>query len=141
MTVSGPEPVVREAIGVSSGVAIGTAFVIEPRVSHLYEPLHPAVLRLLEQIVVRAQEHGVPVSLCGEAASDPLTAMVFLGYGIDELSMTPSSVPVIKSLIRSLPASDARQILAHAMELRTAQEVEEFALEQLMAHLPEGYEG
>ncbi len=108
-------------------------------VSHLYEPLHPAVLRLLEQIVVRAHDRGVSVSLCGEAASDPLTALVFLGYGLDELSMTPSSVPVIKNLIRNVPASDARQVLAHVMELRTAQEVEEFALEQLMAHLPDGH--
>ena len=108
-------------------------------VAHLYEPLHPAVLRLLEQIVVKAHERGIPVSLCGEAASDPLTALVFLGYGIDELSMTPSSVPVIKQLIRRVPAEDARQLLAHVMELRTAQEVEEFALERLVAHFPDGH--
>ncbi len=107
-------------------------------VGHLYEPLHPAVLRLLEQVVSRARERGVPVSLCGEAASDPLTAMVFLGYGIDELSMTPSSVPVIKRLIRKVPARDTRQLLAQAMEFRTAQEVEELALERLMAHFPDG---
>jgi phosphotransferase system enzyme I (PtsI) len=108
-------------------------------VAHLYEPLHPAVLRLLEQIVVKAHERGIPVSLCGEAASDPLTALVFLGYGIDELSMTPSSVPVIKQLIRRVPAEDARQLLAHVMELRTAQEVEKFALERLVAHFPDGH--
>ena len=107
-------------------------------VGHLYEPLHPAVLRLLEQVVSSAHDRGVPVSLCGEAASDPLTAMVFLGYGIDELSMTPSSVPVIKRLIRKVPARDARQLLAQAMEFRTAQEVEELALERLMAHFPDG---
>ncbi len=107
-------------------------------VAHLYEPLHPAVLRLLEQVVNGAHERGIPVSLCGEAASDPLTAMVFLGYGIDELSMTPSSVPVIKKLIRRVPAQDARQLLAHAMELRTAQEVEMLALERLMTHFPDG---
>jgi phosphotransferase system enzyme I (PtsI) len=108
-------------------------------VAHLYEPLHPAVLRLLEQIVVKAHERGIPVSLCGEAASDPLTALVFLGYGIDELSMTPSSVPVIKQLIRRVPAEDARQLLAYVMELRTAQEVEKFALERLVAHFPDGH--
>ena len=108
-------------------------------VAHLYEPLHPAVLRLLEQVVDRAHERGIPVSLCGEAASDPLTALVFLGYGIDELSMTPSSVPIIKQLIRRVPAEDARQLLASAMQLRTAQEVEEFALERLVAHFPDGF--
>ncbi len=107
-------------------------------VAHLYEPLHPAVLRLLEQVVEKAHARGIPVSLCGEAASDPLTAMVFLGYGIDELSMAPSSVPVIKQLIRRVPAQDARQVLAHAMKLPTAQEVEELALERLKEHFPDG---
>lgn len=108
-------------------------------VSHLYEPLHPAVLRLLDQVVRVAREAGIPVSLCGETASDPLTAMVYLGLCIDEFSMSPSSIPVIRKLVRNVPHVEMRRILTRSLQLRTAREVEEFALEQLMAHFPDGF--
>lgn len=108
-------------------------------VAHLYEPLHPAVLRLVEQVVRAARQAEIPVTLCGEAASDPLTAMVYLGFGIDELSMSPAAIPVIKGLVRRLPFAEAHAVLALAMELPTAREVEELALERLMAHFPDGF--
>jgi phosphotransferase system enzyme I (PtsI) len=108
-------------------------------VAHLYEPLHPGVLRILESVIREARAYEVPVSLCGEVASDPLTAMVLIGLGIDELSMAPVSIPVIKSLVRCLPATEAREIARRALEMRTAREVEEFALNELMAHFPDGF--
>jgi len=108
-------------------------------VAHLYEPLHPGVLRILYCVATTARAHSVPVSVCGEVAADPLTAMVLLGLGFDELSMTPGSIPVIRSLVRSLPLAEAQLIAAHALTLPTAREVEEFALGQLMAHFPDGF--
>jgi len=108
-------------------------------VAHLYEPLHPGILRILDWVATTARAHSVPVSLCGEVAADPLTAMVLLGLGFDELSMTPGSIPVIRSLVRELPMAEAKLIAAHALTLPTAREVEEFALEQLMAHFPDGF--
>lgn len=108
-------------------------------VAHLYEPLHPAVLRLLQCVVDAAREASIPVTLCGETASDPLTAMVYLGLGIEELSMSPASIPVIKGLVRRLPFTEAREVLARAIELPTGREVEELALERLMAHFPDGF--
>lgn len=108
-------------------------------VAHLYEPLHPAVLRALERITEAAREAAIPVTLCGETAADPLTAMVYLGFGIRELSMSPVAVPVIKGVLRQLPLAEARETLQAAMGLATAREVEALALERLMAHFPDGF--
>jgi phosphotransferase system enzyme I (PtsI) len=108
-------------------------------VSQLHNPLHPAVLRLLDQIVRAARARSIPLTICGETAADPLTAMVLLGFGIEELSMVPSAIPVIRNMIRRVKLEEARQALTLAMELRTAREVEELALEHLMAHFPDGF--
>ena len=108
-------------------------------VAHLYEPLHPAVLRVLRDVVGAARQQGIPVSMCGEMAADPLTAMVLLGFGIDELSMNAVAIPLIKNVVRKVKRSEAERILGHALELKTAREVEEFCLEQLMVLFPDGF--
>jgi phosphotransferase system enzyme I (PtsI) len=108
-------------------------------VAHLYEPLHPGVLRVLNSIATTARARAIPFSVCGEVAADPLTAMVMIGLGYNELSMTPGSIPVIKNLVQRLPVEDAREAAAHALTLRTAREVEEFALQRLMAHFPDDF--
>jgi phosphotransferase system enzyme I (PtsI) len=108
-------------------------------VAHLYEPLHPAVLRVLRDLMTMAREGGVPVTMCGEMASDPLTAMMLLGFGMDQLSMNAVAIPLIKNVIRKVKQVDTEWILKRALQLRTAREVEEFALEQQMALFPEGF--
>ncbi|NKB90060.1 MAG: phosphoenolpyruvate--protein phosphotransferase [Acidobacteria bacterium] len=108
-------------------------------VADLYEPLHPGVLRVLNAIATTAREREIPLCLCGEVAADPLTAMVMIGLGYEDLSMAPGSIPVIKNLVRHLPGGDARRIAREALALRTAAEVEEFALAELMAHLPDDF--
>jgi phosphotransferase system enzyme I (PtsI) len=108
-------------------------------VAHLYEPLHPAVLRVLRDLVAMARDGGVPMSMCGEMASDPLTAMMLLGFGLEELSMNAVAIPLIKNVIRKVKQADAEWILKRALRFRTAREVEEFALEQQMSLFPEGF--
>ncbi len=110
-------------------------------VAHLYEPLHPAVLRVLRDLMTMARDGGVPVSMCGEMASDPLTAMVLLGFGMEELSMNAVAIPLIKNVIRKVKQADTEWILQRALQLRTAREVEEFMLEQQVALFPEGFLG
>lgn len=107
-------------------------------VADMYQPLHPAVLRLLDHMVRAAQGCGVPLSICGEVAADPLTALVLLGLGVQELSMVPGSLAVIRNLIRSVPLEEARELVAAALRARTAAEVEELALARLVAHFPDG---
>lgn len=85
-------------------------------VAYLYEPFHPAVLRMLERIVQAAAGAGIQVSLCGEMASDPRYVPVLLGLGLRELSVNPVTLPAVKKAIRKLNAADAtllaEQVLA-----------------------------
>ena len=93
------------------------------KVASLYEPLHPAVLNAIAATVQAAQRAGKRVSMCGEMASDPLCTLLLLGLGLDELSMEPFFVPVIKRLIRSLSYTDAHSLTEEVIQLGTAREV------------------
>ena len=85
------------------------------RTAHLYDPTHPAVLRMLRQIVETGHQHGLKVSVCGEMAGDPLYVPLLLGLGVDELSMTPTMLPAVKFIIRAMRMSDARALAAEAL--------------------------
>jgi len=91
-------------------------------VAHLYDPLHPAVLALIDSSVRAATREGNPVSLCGEMASNPLAVPILVGLGIGELSGAPSAIPIIKEIVRGL---DAGEVAADAREARAADTAEE----------------
>ncbi|MDD3179700.1 MAG: phosphoenolpyruvate--protein phosphotransferase [Opitutaceae bacterium] len=82
------------------------------RLAHLYEPTHPAVLRTIKQVVDAAHQRGIPVAVCGEMAGDPIYAPLLLGLGVDELSMTPPSLPAVKYLIRAIKLAEAQKLAA-----------------------------
>jgi phosphotransferase system enzyme I (PtsI) len=107
-------------------------------VSYLYEPLHPALLRLIKGVIDAGKKHGIPVSMCGEMASDPLFSIVLLGLGLEIFSMNPSSIPVIKNVIRSVRYKDCRRIAEIALQKKTAQEIEEFVIESVAMRFPDG---
>ncbi len=93
------------------------------RVAPLYDPFHPAVLRLIDLVVKSAGAHRVPVSICGEIAGDPRATLVLLGLGIERLSMSPGLIPEVKEAIRSVALGRARQVAAECLQLRTGAEV------------------
>ena len=103
----------------------------DPRVAGLYQPLHPAVLRTLQEIVEVAGREQLPVSLCGEMAAEPASALFLLGIGFRELSMSPSFIPRVKETLRGLQAEQARQAALACLGLRTAAQVEERLLREL----------
>lgn len=103
----------------------------DPRVASLYQPLHPAVLRTLGQIIQVAEGHRLPLSLCGEMAAEPASALFLLGIGFRELSMSPSSIPRVKEALRELSCERAREVARECLSLRTAQLVEERLLREL----------
>lgn len=107
-------------------------------VSYLYEPLHPALLRLIKGVIDAGKRAGIPVSMCGEMASDPLFAIVLLGLGLQIFSMNPSSIPVVKNVIRSVRYRDCKRIAEMALQKKTAQEIEEFVIESVAMRFPEG---
>jgi phosphotransferase system enzyme I (PtsI) len=110
----------------------------DPRVSAHYQPLHPAVLRVIAQVVRAAEPHGIPVSLCGEMASDPLHALLLLGLGVRELSMSPGAIPRVKAALRAASEARAREVARGCLGLPTAGEVEACAREALAEPLAQG---
>jgi phosphotransferase system enzyme I (PtsI) len=107
-------------------------------VAELYRPFHPAVLRLIDRVITAAHRGDITVSMCGEMAADPLAIPVLVGLGLQEFSVHPAALPVVKRLVRALSFKEARRIAHRALGLATAKEVEEYLLEQLsglLAHL------
>ncbi len=107
-------------------------------VGYLYEPLHPALLRLIKGVIDAGIKAGIPVSMCGEMAADPIYGIVLLGLGLQNYSMNPSSIPVIKNIIRSVRYKDCKRIAEVALTKKTAQEIEEFVIESVATRFPEG---
>ena len=93
------------------------------KIAHLYEPTHPAIVRLIKSTVDAAHRHNIPVSVCGEMASDPVLAPLLLGLGIDELSASLPLIPQVKFLIRRLKMEEAKQLAAFALESESAAEI------------------
>ncbi|HSC28059.1 MAG TPA: phosphoenolpyruvate--protein phosphotransferase, partial [Vicinamibacterales bacterium] len=103
----------------------------DDRVSRLYEPLHPAILRTV-RLVSRAGRHArVPVAVCGEMAADPVLLTLLVGLGLTEFSMTPTAIPLAKRVLRGLSAADARAAAGRALRARTTAEVEQCLLRLL----------
>ena len=102
-------------------------------VAHLYDPLHPAVLALIDQTVRAALRADIPVSVCGEMASNPLAVSILIGLGIEELSGSPSAVPVIKEIIHALDSGDADADARAARQAGTAEEVRAIGARRLRA--------
>lgn len=93
------------------------------RVADLASPFNPAVLMLIQQTIDQAHEKGKWVGLCGELAGEPLAAPILLGLGLDEFSMSPSRIPVIKQVMRKLKLSECRTLTERVLTLSTAEEV------------------
>jgi phosphotransferase system enzyme I (PtsP) len=87
------------------------------RVASLYQSLHPAVLCAVQQVVEQAHKLGKPVSVCGEMAGDPAAALALLGLEVDSLSMSVSSLPRVKWVIRSFTREEARDVLQQVLEM------------------------
>lgn len=93
------------------------------RVADLYEPTHPAVLRLIERTVKAGHRKGISVGLCGQMAADPALAPLLLGLGLDTLSMAPQAIPLVKHMIRSVSYKHARALAKRALLCQSAQDV------------------
>ena len=106
-------------------------------VAHMYEPLHPAVLRMIKQTVDAGHSRGINVAVCGEMAGDVMAVPVLLGLGIDELSMRPSALPFVKRLIRLSTSSQLRELGEKVLQCEDGTDVRKF----LDSYLPEFYPG
>jgi phosphoenolpyruvate-protein phosphotransferase (PTS system enzyme I) len=105
----------------------------DERVSDLYEPLHPAVIRLLRLVRRAATRCHIDVSVCGEMASDPAFVGLLVGLGFTAFSMTATAIPIARQVIGEITAADARRIAREALALPTAADVEQHLFDALAA--------
>ena len=110
---------------------------VNEHVAFMYQPFHPAILRMILQVIKAAKQAGIPVALCGEMAGDPLFTSVLLAMGIDELSLNAGGIPMIKKVTRSLSLDQARTDLRKIMKLDTASQVREFIVKKMKPLLDE----
>jgi phosphoenolpyruvate-protein phosphotransferase (PTS system enzyme I) len=96
---------------------------VNERIAHLYEPTHPAVLRLLKMVSDAAHKHGIWAGVCGEMAGDLAMVPLLLGLGIDELSVSASLVPRVKRAVQTLSMDECRQLVEEALQLETPGEI------------------
>jgi phosphoenolpyruvate-protein phosphotransferase (PTS system enzyme I) len=105
-------------------------------VAHLYQPLHPAVLRTLAHLIRVAKYENIPLELCGEMASDPVQSIAVIGLGIRTLSLAPPSIPSIKNAICSISIERVGRLMKEALNLASAEEVIELLSRELALHAP-----
>jgi phosphotransferase system enzyme I (PtsI) len=96
----------------------------DARVSQLYEPLHPAILRMVVMVRRAAGRQRIPVSLCGEMASDPVVLALLVGLGLREFSMTPAAIPLARRLLQEMRSDELRAIARRVLRLSTVEEIE-----------------
>jgi len=96
----------------------------DERVSDRYQPLHPAVLRLLRQVRRAADREAIPVSVCGEMASDPLLLRLLIGCGLTEFSMTPGALPVARRVVHETNVGQMARLAARVLTLGTVEDIE-----------------
>jgi len=96
----------------------------DARVSQLYAPLHPAILRMIVMVRRAARRRGIPVSLCGEMASDPVVLALLVGLGLTEFSMTPAAIPLARRLLQEMRTDDLQAIARRVLRLATIEEIE-----------------
>ena len=110
---------------------------VNENVAYMYQPFHPAILRMLKFTVQAAKMEGIPVSLCGEMAGDPLCVAILLSLGFDSLSMNARAIPLIKKIIRATSMEQASLDFENVMVLDTAKEVNTYVLERVRSQFPE----
>jgi len=114
---------------------------LNEKIAHLYEPTHPGILRLIKATVDAGQAHGIWTGICGEMAGDLAAVPLLLGLGVSELSVTPSMVPRVKMLIRSIEMSEARKLVEFALDSDSPKEILARAEALAKAAVPSFFEG
>jgi phosphotransferase system enzyme I (PtsP) len=101
-----------------------------PKVAHLYEPLHPAVLSAVAELVNVTRGAGKEICICGEMASDPMATLLLVGMGLDQLSLSPLFIPVVRKLVRDSSYQAARHIARDVLQMASVKEVKGYLIER-----------
>jgi phosphotransferase system enzyme I (PtsI) len=112
---------------------------VNEHVSYLYNPLHPAVIRLIKTIVEAAHSNGIEVAICGEMAGEPLYLPLLLGLGINQLSMNPLCILKMKKILRSITCKECNEIMKGLDQFKTGLEMENFMKQEMEKRFPEDF--
>ncbi len=112
---------------------------VNESVTHLYEPLHPSILRLVREVVQAAHEQGIRVAMCGEMAGDPLYVPILLGLELDDLSMNPLSIFRVKKILRAYTFRECKELVQASLRLATPEEIENLVRISLKQKLPDEF--
>ena len=112
---------------------------VNERVAPLYKPAHPAVLRLLKQVIQAGHDAGIRVNLCGEMSGDPVYTMLLLGLGLRSMSASPFAIPEIKKVIRSVSMDEVREVTEKALAMDDPDQTLAFLTERTRQILPEAF--
>ena len=107
-----------------------------PKVSHLCQPLAPAVLHVLNSVIGACNRAGKPVTVCGEMAGQPKSFLLLLGMGLKSFSMSPAFVPSIKQLASQVSVAEAEELFRQVMKYKTTSQVKRFMTKQLQEIAP-----
>ena len=110
---------------------------VNEKIAYLYEPTHPAILRLIQQVIESGHAEGLWVGTCGEMSGDPAVAVLLVGMGIDEISTSPLILPKVKKAIRSVTMDQAQEIAREAMKFSSGAEIRKHIEDRLRDILPE----
>ena len=110
---------------------------VNESVTHLYEPLHPAILRLVKTVVKAAHQAGIRVAMCGEMAGEPLYVPILVGLELDDLSMNVLSIFRVKKILRAYTFRDCKDLVEKSLHLSTPEEIEELVRVSLRKKFPE----
>jgi len=110
---------------------------VNEHVSYLYEPLHPAILRMIQAVVRAGEQKGIPVAICGEMAAEPAYVMVLMGLGLQEFSMNPVSIPKVKRLLRMSRFEETQALAEEVSQCSTASEIEGHVRRWMAERFPE----
>ncbi len=114
---------------------------VNEKVAYLYQPLHPTILRLIDNVVKCAHRENIWVGVCGEMASDPLSVLILLGLGVDEFSVAPTSLLEIKKIIRNTNWEEVQGIAAKLLKSKTSPEAKRFAERSLSQRIKKIVQG
>jgi len=112
---------------------------VNDRVTYLYEPLHPAVLRLIKRVVDIGHKAGIPVAMCGEMAGEAVYALILVGLELDELSMNPLAIPRVKKIIRGSTLKESKSLLRNVLKFSSALEVRDYVEKYMQMRFPEEF--
>jgi len=106
---------------------------VNERVTHLYQPTNPAVLRLIKMVIETGRRNQIHVSCCGEMVSEPIFALLFMGLGLRSFSVSPIAIPILRRAIRQVTMQETVEIADACLKLHSAGDSQTF-LEERLAH-------